>query len=317
MRGVKHKLGYTLASLYKSVGISGQAVSQYRKREQQQNLDTLLLLNEIDQYRSRHPGCGLRKMFYQLKVKGMGRDKFIEFGKHFGYQLSAVKSYTRTTFRGYYNWPNLISGMLVMDVNRVWQSDITYFRVHDFFYYLTFIIDVYSRKIVGHAISNTLQARATIEALKKALRSRGLDNHKGLIIHSDRGTQYTSNQYMELLLRNGITPSMGEKGQDNAYAERLNGVIKNEYLTYRKIASYKQLAKWTNQAVKQYNEERIHAGLRGKQSPDMFEKQLLTLNYQKRPKVIIYADGKTAMRRAKYTLHSLPEKALQAHICPI
>lgn len=303
--------------MYKVVGISEQSVSQHRKRREREGLGLVVLIKEIDDYRKRHPGCGLAKLYDQINVTLMGRDRFIAFAKEVGYQLKIVKSGIKTTLPGFYVWPNLIEGMLIVDVNRVWQSDITYFRVGNRFCYITFILDVYSRKIVSYAVSETLEAKACIEALEQAIKSRKNISLKQLIHHSDRGSQYTSKAYLGLLLEHGCLPSMGQKGQDNAYAERINGIIKNEYLIYRTIVNTAQLNRWVKQAVDQYNGERIHNSLPNKYSPNRFEEEVLTLSYQKRPKVIIHADGKRSTRHANNMVYSLPEKALQAHICPI
>lgn len=317
MRHRRHELGYALKDLYDVLGITEQAVSQYRRRMKRRSLEAVMLLKQIDDYRHEHPGCGLEKLYYQLEVLVMGRDKFIDFAKRMGYQLKRIKSNTRTTIPGYYIWPNLIEGIMLVDIDVVWQSDITYFRVENRFYYITFILDVYSRRIVGYAVCDTLEAKANIMALKSAFKTRGKKRQAHLIHHSDRGSQYTATQYLSLLTQYGVTPSMGDKGQDNAYAERLNGIIKNEYLIYRDIFTLSHLRKWVKQAVNQYNETRIHDGLPNKLSPIKFEEKILTLNHQKRPKVIVYADGKKTMQHAEGMLSGLPEKALQAHVCPI
>lgn len=313
----RHEINYPLCDLYVEAQVTAQAVSQHRKRRVNLGVKVVALLHEMDQYRRRHPGCGLEKLYYQLNVTLMGRDNFIAFAKDMGYQLRVPRSSARTTLSGNYTLPNLIEGMLIVDINRVWQSDITYFRVGEVFYYLTFIIDVYSRKVISYAVSKTLEAEANISALKRAIAARGCKNLSNLIHHSDRGSQYTSNAYLALLFDIGSLPSMGLKGQDNAYAERLNGIIKNEYLRYRSIATYSKLKYWVKQAVDQYNSERIHNSLPNRLSPILFEELIVTLNYQKRPKVIIYAEGKTAVHHAQSMVYSLPEKALQAHICPI
>ncbi len=296
-----------MRDLYAVAMISEQAVLKYRKRMLKASNDFVILMHAIDQYRSRHPGCGIEKMYYQLDVQIMGRDKFISFCKEMGYQVRRYRIATKTTISGHYQWPNLIEGMLSSRINQVWQSDITYFAVGKKFFYLTFILDVYSRKIVGYAVSSTLESKANIEALKKAFKSRSSDQLQGLIHHSDRGCQYTSRAYLALLAQHGCIPSMGVKGQNNAYAERINGIIKNEYLIFRSIANMAQLSKWVRQAVKQYNNERFHQGLPGRQSPQSFERALLTLNTNERPE----------HRMNKYRLSGLDKESINAHICPI
>lgn len=281
--------GHSLRDLYRIAGLSEQAVYKYNKRVLKDSIAITILLDSINAYRRKHPGCGLEKMYYQLHVRLMGRDQFIALCKALGYSVRRPRSNVKTTIPGCYRWPNLIEGLLVVDVNRVWQSDINYYLVGNKYRYLTFIIDVYSRKIVGYAVSTTLEAKANIKALSSAFRRRGKINHGQLIHHSDRGSQYTSKAYLALLHKHGTLPSMGVKGPDNAYAERINGTIKNEYLRYRNITNDKELQRWVKQAVTHYNTERIHDSLPRKQSPEAFEKELVTLNYQKRHCGCIYA----------------------------
>jgi transposase InsO family protein len=142
--------------------------------------------------------------------------------------------------------------MRVDNAYQIWQSDITYFEVNGRFYYLSFIIDVYSKVIKGYSVSNSLKAESNIKALKMALKNSP-DSLKGLIHHSDRGSQFVDKGYQKILSDNGILISMGIQAQDNAYAERINGTIKNEYLKYRTINSFEGLKKHTRQDVNHYN----------------------------------------------------------------
>jgi transposase InsO family protein len=256
-------------------------------------------------------------MYYQLSLNYIGRDRFIEICKELGYKVKQRINRIKTTISANYRYPNLIEGMLVVKTNQVWQTDITYFRIQEKFYYISFIIDVYSRLIVSYEVSNSLQSKANISALKKAFKKRGKGDVRGLIHHSDRGVQFGSSKYLQLLTQYGCLSSMADKCQDNPYAERINGTIKNEYLAYRDIKSEKYLKRWTKQAVSHYNNERIHNSLPKRLSPMQFEKKLLTWSYQERPKVIIYADGRQVVKGDYTFLNDLPRKTLQALICPI
>ena len=313
----RHEIRYSLRQLYSVIGITEQSISQYFKRQRLWNEKVLCLIKQIDNYRKRHPGCGLSKLYYQLSLTWIGRDRFIRLAKDLGYQIKQRKRNVKTTIRGSYVWPNYIQGLLLYRINQVWQSDITYYKIGDTNYYLVFIMDVFSKVILGYSISNRLKVQANINALKMAFRVRQGYELSELIHHSDRGSQYIADGYLKLLLQNKCIPSMGTSGMENAYAERVNGIIKNEYLYYWKINNMNQLSSMTRKAVRQYNQERIHDSLPGKKSPMQFEKELLNLNYQKRPKVIIYADGNKQLQQADGLLESLPEKALQDHICPI
>lgn len=316
-RIIRHHLGYSLRSLYNAIGISESAVSQYYKRAKMREKHMIELLDKVRKYKERHPGCGLKKMYYQLNPMHIGRDKFIQVMQEHGYIKMSRKNKLRTTLPGCYRWPNYISGKIVTGINEVWQSDITYFIIGKDVYYITFIMDVYSRLILSYNVSNTLHARSNLLCLKRAIKLRGKQNVIGIIHHSDRGSQYTSTEYLITLQNHEFIISMGYIAQDNAYAERLNGIIKHEYLYHREINNLSQLRKWTKQAVDQYNSERIHDSLPDRMSPIQFEKELVNLDYQRRPKVIIYADGNKEIKDAKGFLDTLPKKDLQAHICPI
>lgn len=306
----------SLNQLYKAIGISKQAVSKYHTRQLSIEEKISDLLIEVDLLRSEHPGCGVEKMYYTLKPDFIGRDKFIELFMELGYRVKKHKYYHRTTIPVHSKYKNLIQGLMVRDLNIVWQSDITYYQVEGRYYYIVFILDIYTKKILGYSCSKHLRAEANISALKMAIKS-SKSSTKNLIHHSDRGSQYISNDYVNLLIEIGASISMAEKAQDNAYAERINGVIKNEYLKYWDINSFEQLQKGLKKAVNNYNTKRIHNELPDRMTPDQFEKNLLTLSSQKRPTVIIYAEGNSKIKAASNRLDFKPKEEPLAHNCPI
>ncbi len=298
------------------LNISKQSVYQYQSRENIFVINMNNLIVKVDKLRSMHPGCGIEKLYKTLKPDFIGRDKFIDIFMSLGYRIKKPKNYVRTTIPTHLKYPNLIEGMSVIRKNQVWQTDITYFYFGGKFYYIIFIIDVYTRKIVGHKVSNNMKAQANILTLKSAIKSQNcsLDS---LIHHSDRGSQYVANDYIKILNNNNVAVSMGFKAQDNAYAERVNGIIKNEFLLGWEIKSFPDLKRKLNKAVKYYNEERSHSSLLNELSPVKFEKYLLNLPSQERPKVIIYAEGKCKTGEAS-SLHSFkPREEPQAHNCPM
>ena len=245
---------YSMNKLYNHIGISKQAVSQYGKRQHIHDDSIVELIKKVDDYRKDHPGIGLEKLYYTLMPKAIGRDRFIETFKALGYQIRRKKNYKRTTISGDKYYPNLINGLKVTGPNQVWQSDITYVRIKESHYYVIFIIDVYTKKIVGCKVSKHMRASANLKALKEAITSNGAPK----IHHSDRGSQYTSNAYTKLLKSHGCKISMGLIAQDNAYAERINRTIKEEYLEYWKPRSFYTLRKQVNKAKNHYNNNRIH-----------------------------------------------------------
>lgn len=257
--------------IYKAVGISKQSFHQRLDREMRfmEEVNQLLIL--ITQIRADHPRMSSRQMYRLLAPRHMGRDKFEAFCFANGFKVSVKRAYHRTTNSwGVTRFENLLLGYEFTAVNQVWVSDITYYRIGEKFYYLTFILDLYSRFIVGHSASENLLTRdTTIPALKMALRIRkGLQD---LIIHSDGGGQYYCKDWLHLTQKNQIRNSMCESVYENAYAERINGTIKNDYLIYYSPQNYNQLITMTNKAVLKYNYERPHQSL-GNVSPNQYEK---------------------------------------------
>ena len=297
------------------LGLSKQAVHNYAKRQEQFNNQLSDLIVQVDELRKEHPGCGVEKMYKTLSPEFMGRDKFIEIFMSLGYRVKKVKNYIRTTIPSHLRYPNLIEGMLVTRPNQVWQSDITYIYINGKFYYIVFIIDVYTREIISYNVSDNMRKESNIKALNKAIKSRDLSN-QGLIHHSDRGSQYTSSEYLNILKKHNIQISMGMKAQDNAFAERVNGIIKNEYLKLWIINDFNELKTKLKKAVNHYNNKRIHNSLPDKLTPKKFKNILLTLSDQKKPKVIIYTEDNNKPKEVSNFFEFRPKENIQAHNCP-
>jgi putative transposase len=305
-------MSYSMNALYASIGISKQAVYQQAARQATFDGQLHVLIREADDLRREHPGCGVEKMYYSLSPDFIGRDNFIRLFMELGYRLEHKKSYHRTTRSTSLYYPNLITGMLLSGPSQVWQSDITYIRVGERHYYAVFIIDVYTRKIVGYQVSDHMRAQANIAAFKMALRQ----NDAPLIHHSDRGSQYIYAPYLKLLKSNGCAISMGKIAQDNAYAERINGTIKNEYLDHWQPKNLAELKGKVSRAVKNYNTKRVHNNL-NRNCPVDFEKQVLTLEMHKRPMATVYAEGQIKMERVSNPPPFMAQQALLAPNCPI
>jgi len=188
--------------------------------------------------------------------------------------LTLRKKYScRTTnsYHRFYKYSNIIKDIEVTRPNQVWVSDITYIRTVKGFCYLALITDMYSRKIVGYDLSDSLELKGCVRALNKAVYQA--KNIKGLIHHSDRGIQYCSNIYTQILKRKKIDISMTEENHcyENALAERVNGILKDEFYmdqTFTNTAHAKRAAK---SAIKLYNEIRLHLSLDYK-TPNMVYK---------------------------------------------
>jgi transposase InsO family protein len=237
------------------------------------------ILNIVKKRRKSLPREGVRKLkksldheFTNAKLK-VGRDTlFNVLRKH--NMLTLRKKYsTRTTnsLHRFYKYKNIIKDVEVTRSNQVWVSDITYIRTIKGFCYLALITDMYSRKIVGYDLSDSLELKGCVRALNKAIYQA--KNIKGLIHHSDRGIQYCSNVYTQILKRKKIDISMTEENHcyENALAERVNGTLKDEFYLDQTFASVAHAKRATKNAINLYNEIRLHLSLDFK-TPNMVYK---------------------------------------------
>jgi len=262
-----------LAKLCAWFGISRQAYYNHNWRGFEIENKHHLVLSEVKSIREKHPRIGTRKLFYLLQnffkehqIK-MGRDALFNLFYDNQLLIRNRKRKIRTTnshhrFRKY---PNLIRGLIPTEVNQLWVSDITYWKVKENHLYISFITDVFSHKIVGYYVSDTLATSESEKALKMALKAvKGKTTN--LIHHSDRGIQYCSNSYVKLLQDYDVKISMTENGDplENAVAERVNGIIKGEYLYEYKIDTLKQARRLLKVVVQLYNTERPHMSINNK-----------------------------------------------------
>lgn len=252
------------------------------------------ILNVVYQIREDHPTMGLRDMYYKIRPASMGRDAFESFCKSYGLMSKIIKNYQRTTnSNGVVRFDNLLQNVRLTDMDQAWQSDITYYEIEGRFYYITFILDSYTRRIIGHNTSERLHTEQTsLPAIKKAIKTRGNKNLSGLIFHSDGGGQYYDKAFLALTSDKGIENSMCEYAWENGKAERINGVIKNNYLKHRNIKNYKDLVREVDRSVLLYNREKPHIELK-RMSPITFEKQLIYLNQQTKPMMTESFEAKT------------------------
>jgi len=258
--------------VYLLCALSKQAHLQHVKRLAESKLRYSIYLNVMYTTREIHPGMSLRKIYKKYQPEGIGRDAFIELGMQHGYRLEPVRAKHRTTFAvKSHLYKNLTTGLRLTDVNQVWTSDLTYYQLGDKTYYIVLIMDVYSRRIIGYSIADNMRAENTVKALRMALTLRGISDYKQTLIHhSDRGTQYASNAYTELLASFGIRISMCSSVYENVHIERVNGTVKNQYLRRWHISKAKQLFKKLDDTVRAYNDDRPHDALKGR-TPVEFE----------------------------------------------
>lgn len=266
--------------MYQAIGISKQAFHKWLDKRNRKLSEQEQLLCLIYQLRDDHPTMGVRDMYYKLEPSHIGRDAFEFFCKNNYLMTPRSRNYRRTTdSSGVVRFDNLIEDMELTHINQVWQSDITYYDVKGKFYYITFILDSFSRKIIGYQTSKRLLTEhTTLPALKMAIKDREKKSLtiSGIIFHSDGGGQYYDKSFLQLTAKYDFKNSMSEYAWENGKAERLNGVIKNNYLKHRDINSYEALVKEVDRTVKLYNEEKPHIGL-GRKTPLNFEANYLTL----------------------------------------
>lgn len=226
-------------------------------------------MSQVQNRRKKLPMLGGKKLYKiiepELKKLGIeiGRDKFFEVLRRNGQLIRRKKRFTKTTnsshrFRIY---DNLVKDITPTKPDEVYVSDITYIPTEEGFGYLSLITDLYSRKIVGNDFSSSLNFEGSIRALKMSM--RGKENLTGMIHHSDRGIQYCSNLYTEILTKKGIRISMSEKGNpyENAVAERVNGILKGEFLLGPTFKTFAEAKKAVKEAIESYNELRPHMSI--------------------------------------------------------
>lgn len=201
---------------------------------------------------------------HQIK---MGRDALFNLLSSHNLLIKRRKRRVRTTnsYHYYRKYPNLIKGKELTGRNQLWVSDITYWKFNEKYVYISLITDAFSRKVVGHELMGTLEAEGPIRALKKAISGllKRPDNFFELVHHSDRGIQYCSKEYVRLLNENEVKISMTESGdpRENAIAERVNGIIKEEYLSNYSPENIQDAQQLLSNAIKLYNEERPHMSI--------------------------------------------------------
>jgi transposase InsO family protein len=212
------------------------------------------------------PRLGVRKLYYLLKETfnkeqiRIGRDGLFALLKEEGLLIATKKRYTKTTNSKHWmhKYPNLIQQMQVNRPEQLWVADITYISVADDYCYLHLITDSYSKRIMGYHISENLAATSTLKALQMAIDQRQYTD--SLMHHSDRGLQYCSALYTKVLNQHNIAISMTESGSpyDNAIAERVNGILKQEFGLDQRFETIEEIRKQLKESTKIYNSQRPH-----------------------------------------------------------
>ena len=284
----KWEHGYKLKQIYEYFGKSKQAVQKQEKRMFEQTQYHQELIAQSYFIRQHHPRMGVKILYDRIQPAHIGRVRFEQLLMKKGFRLRRLKNYLRTTdSSGIVRYRNLIAGKTIHGINQIWVSDISYYIIEKNVYYIVILMDLYSRRILGYAASETLRAEDTnMKSLRMALKQRVILMYENLIHHSDRGGQYRYQNYVDTLGNHHIQISMCKSVYDNPHMERVNGTIKNDYLYPFQAHDLTSLKVNLRKAVKYYNEEKPHSALNG-MTPVEFENYIVSLSPDNCPKMKI------------------------------
>lgn len=266
---VEQRKPRSITSLCSLLGYSRQGLYKAQQHQEQQCFAEELIVQQVHKVREHQPRIGGRRLHYMLQTfmqehqLKVGRDSLFKLLFDYGLLVrrrKRSKPITTHSFHRYKKYKNLIKEFIPVSSNQLWVSDITYITLKNGFAYLSLITDAYSRKIVGFYLSKTLEAAGSIKALKMALYNNS--SQENLIHHSDRGVQYCCNDYITILKNKKIKISMTENGDplENAIAERVNGILKDELLQ-AVYADFTTAQNEVAKAISVYNHLRPHSSI--------------------------------------------------------
>ena len=276
-----------MQAMYEAAALNRQALWKYKFSQNQAIMEAKKIIESAKKFRKDHPKQGTRQLYWSIKksatergiLQGWGRDKVEQLLLQNGFRVVLRRNVTKTTHSGGMRFKNLIEGLDIRDINHVWVSDITYFQLVNQHrkvctYYLTSIMDVYSRMCLGLVCGQTLKTEdTTLPALQMALATRNIAQLDGLILHSDGGGQYCDKAFLKLLAAYHVQSSMARSVYENPFAERLHSTLKNDYLYPNNINSLAQLRQQAGLFLQRYNNQRRHSAL-GNITPLDFESRL-------------------------------------------
>ena len=260
---------FNIETICDAFSLKRDAYYKFHKRYLAKKKVEQIVVELVRKSRRTLPREGTRKLMkslhndFQKQHLKIGRDRLFRILRENELLVRRKRYSSRTTnsYHRFYKYNNIIKNLKINRPNQVWASDITYIRTIDGFCYLALITDMYSRKIVGYDLSDSLELNGCVRALNKAIYQAKTTN--GLIHHSDRGIQYCSNVYTQILKRKKMEISMTEENHcyENAMAERVNGILKDEFYLDQTFTSVAHAKKATKNAIKLYNNKRLHLSL--------------------------------------------------------
>lgn len=247
-------------------GYTRQAWYDSKKRQSEHQMKEVFILTEVLELRKEHKRMGGEKLLFLMQplfnehdIK-CGRDKFYDLLRAHGLMIRRRKPGPKTTNSNHFyrKYPNIVRDIKISSGGKLWVSDITYIRTEQGFVYLSLITDYYSKKIVGWCLWPNLSSKGALNALEMAVECENTSN--GLIHHSDRGIQYCCNDYVNYLNNSNINISMTENGDpyENAVAERVNGILKDEYELNETFQDFNDAHEAVKKAIYKYNNIRPH-----------------------------------------------------------
>ena len=268
---------YPVTSQCELLGVSTQAYYKHGNSQMRKLAEETFVVEFIKNIRKKDRGMGGGPLWHKYtdtfgEEHSVGYNRFYDIIDKYGLKVRKKKRRTRTTDSDHNLplYPNLVKKLIPLRPNQLWVSDITYMVVYlngqtgeyDFCY-LSLVTDYYTKEIIGWCVGDTLEAKFAINALNMALKRLGGNPAHDLIHHSDRGVQYASYAYTDILKANNIQISMTECGdpKENAVAERVNGIIKNELLMDMSFFSIDEVKRALKVAIDFYNNERPHMSL--------------------------------------------------------
>ena len=260
-----------LARICRLFGVTRQAYYGHLHRKIATGLEQELVIKEVLKIREKHPRIGTRKLHAMLEdfmiahqIK-MGRDALFDLLSAHQLLIRKRRRSIKTTHSHHWlkKYSHLLKDFIPKRPNELYVSDITYWKIEQGYVYISLITDAYSHKIVGYDVAASLETNNSLKALKMALAHLELNRNDTLIHHSDRGVQYCSTKYVRLLIEYGVKISMTENGDplENAIAERVNGILKDEYLYCYQVQNLYEAKGLLKQVIMRYNEERPHMSI--------------------------------------------------------
>lgn len=261
----KEKIRFSMGRICGYFGYSRQGYYKHRQLEQARRTEADLIVTAVREIRKTQPRVGSRKLKNMLYPEGIdiSRDRLFDILRNNKMLIEKQRAYHKTTnsLHGLRYHPNLIKDLEILRPAQVYVSDITYIHTLEGFMYLSLVTDHYSRKIVGYDLSESLSVEGSLRALKMSLKH--VKNTQTLIHHSDRGIQYCSKAYTDMLRDHGVSISMTEDDHvyENALAERVNGILKDEFYLGQTLRSKTIAHKLVRDSIKIYNQKRLHMAL--------------------------------------------------------